>query len=87
MEVRKSAGQDASFLSEGIEAVRRAVIAEGCYPSRLVRFFVVQACTAHARFFQLFFTFREFSLNLVYLMLTVLGVRGSIPLVMLEKRR
>lgn len=37
MEVRKSAETDAEGLLEGLEAMRRAVIAEGCYPSRLVR--------------------------------------------------
>lgn len=37
MEVRKSAEKDAEGLLEGLEAMRRAVIAEGCYPYRLVR--------------------------------------------------
>ena len=37
MEVRKSAEKDTDALLEGLEATRRAVIAEGCYPSRLVR--------------------------------------------------
>ncbi|CAM9668895.1 unnamed protein product, partial [Laminaria digitata] len=37
MEVRKSAEKDAAALLVGLEAMRRAVIAEGCYPSRLVR--------------------------------------------------
>lgn len=36
MEVRKSVEQDAGVLSEGMEAVRRAVVAESCFPSRLV---------------------------------------------------
>lgn len=37
MEVRKSAEKDEGALLEGLEAMRRAVIAEGCYPYRLVR--------------------------------------------------
>ena len=37
MEVRKSAEKDAGALLEGLEVIRRAVIAEGCYPYRLVR--------------------------------------------------
>ncbi|CAM9641834.1 unnamed protein product, partial [Scytosiphon promiscuus] len=36
LEVRKSAEGDAGALYEELEAVRRAVISEGCYPSRLV---------------------------------------------------
>lgn len=37
MEVRKSAEKDTGVLIEGMDIIRRAVIAEGCYPSRLVR--------------------------------------------------
>lgn len=37
VEVRKAAEKDATALMEALEAMRRAVIAEGCYPSRLVR--------------------------------------------------
>ncbi|CAN0052205.1 unnamed protein product, partial [Ectocarpus fasciculatus] len=36
LEVRKSAEGDPDGLCEGLEAVRRAIAAEGCYPSRVV---------------------------------------------------
>ncbi|CAN0373945.1 unnamed protein product, partial [Hapterophycus canaliculatus] len=36
LEVRKSTEGDVGALYEELEAVRRAVISEGCYPSRLV---------------------------------------------------
>ncbi|CAN0525032.1 unnamed protein product [Ectocarpus sp. 12 AP-2014] len=36
LEVRKSAEGDPDVLSEGLEAVRRAIASEGCYPSRVV---------------------------------------------------
>lgn len=36
LEVRKSAEGDPGALYEELETVRRAVISEGCYPSRLV---------------------------------------------------
>ncbi|CAN0493712.1 unnamed protein product [Ectocarpus sp. 12 AP-2014] len=36
LEVRKSAEGDPDILSEGLEAVRRAIASEGCYPSRVV---------------------------------------------------
>lgn len=36
-EVRKTAEKDEGILDDVMNAVRRAVIAEGCYPSRLVR--------------------------------------------------
>ncbi|CAM9860087.1 unnamed protein product, partial [Ectocarpus sp. 13 AM-2016] len=36
LEVRKSAEGDPAILSEGLEAVRRAIASEGCYPSRVV---------------------------------------------------
>lgn len=36
VEVRKEAAKDSAVLSEGLETIRRAIVAEGCYPSRLV---------------------------------------------------
>ncbi|CAB1118032.1 unnamed protein product [Ectocarpus sp. CCAP 1310/34] len=36
LEVRQSAEGDPDGLSEGLEAIRRAIASEGCYPSRVV---------------------------------------------------
>lgn len=36
--MRKTAEENPAELQEEMEVIRRAVIAEGCYPARLVRF-------------------------------------------------